>query len=283
MGELSCRFTGCTNTRKGGLGYCPGHYKQHSKGQVLKPVKYQTSNVGKTCVGPGCDRPAVSVGMCSGHASQRKRGKALTMLGSTRGVAIRMYEGVACSFEGCARPAIAKGLCNTHNMQARRGLELRPIGTRTRPPIKPCKRDECERKAEKLGWCSTHYRQYFRSRQTKPIHQPKGRSVDAFSGYAYIKATGHSEAQRTGWGLEHRIVMSDHLGRPLWPDEQVHHINGVRDDNRIENLELWSKSQPSGQRVEDKLAWAEEMIRRYANESYVEKRIKARKQQKPRR
>jgi hypothetical protein len=63
--------------------------------------------------------------------------------------------------------------------------------------------------------------------------------------------------------------MQEMLGRELFPDENVHHINGVRDDNRPENLELWSTSQPSGQRIPDKVEWALEILRRYAPGSAV--------------
>lgn len=63
--------------------------------------------------------------------------------------------------------------------------------------------------------------------------------------------------------FEHRMVMEQLMGRPLTRDENVHHKNGVRHDNRPSNLELWSTSQPHGQRIEDKLDWAVEFLARY--------------------
>jgi HNH endonuclease len=74
------------------------------------------------------------------------------------------------------------------------------------------------------------------------------------------------EHPRTGNGsyvFEHVLVMEEMLGRYLLPGENVHHRNGVRDDNRPENLELWATPQPTGIRASDALAWAREIIARY--------------------
>ena len=74
-------------------------------------------------------------------------------------------------------------------------------------------------------------------------------SYKSVGGYIYIYAPEHPNATQTGYIREHRLVMSEHIGRPLKEGETVHHRNAIRDDNRIENLELMTKKTHMGKVV----------------------------------
>jgi hypothetical protein len=101
----------------------------------------------------------------------------------------------------------------------------------------------------------------------KKKSNPEVRTL-SHNGYWYIYRPGHPNAQKglrpqRGRIFEHKYIMSEHIGRALKEDECVHHKNGVRTDNRIENLELWKIGQPAGARLEDKLKWAQELLEEY--------------------
>lgn len=84
------------------------------------------------------------------------------------------------------------------------------------------------------------------------------------SGYVFVCMKGHPNAKnKQGIIAQHRLLMSQHLGRPLLSGETVHHKNGIKDDNRLENLELWDRSHGPGERVEDRINWCIEYLSQY--------------------
>lgn len=94
----------------------------------------------------------------------------------------------------------------------------------------------------------------------------KGGKVTDRHGYVRVIPPGQPSRGSSRRVAEHRFVMETHLGRKLRRNENVHHKNGIRHDNRIENLELWAKSHPKGQRVTDLVAFARQVLADYSHE-----------------
>jgi len=98
-------------------------------------------------------------------------------------------------------------------------------------------------------------RRYGNPGSVYPLHAQKGTGT-VRDGYRFMSIQSENGSRLRV--AEHRLVMEAFLNRPLRPFETVHHINGIRDDNRIENLELWTHGHPRGQRPEDLVAWVVE-------------------------
>lgn len=219
------------------------------------------------CVIEGCQRNVYSKNMCGPHYNRNREGRPLDTPIQTK---VKSKTGV-CSIDNCERPHLARGFCRPHYERWKDGKDLNVIIPRRKfTKGKICEIENCHEPVESLGLCELHYE---RLRTGRDVHAPKPKpklkrdlellndKIRIFElpwrdhdGYKALNAFGKML-------MQHRVIWELHNGRKLEAFENIHHKNGIRDDNRIENLELWTKPQPCGQRPEDLIAWVLEHYR----------------------
>ena len=174
-----------------------------------------------------------------------------------------------CAVDGCGRRAVTRGWCHGHSLRWSRTGEVQADRPLRRPERDDGAVEGCGDGAVSGGLCRAHARRrrlYGDPEGGRPrrLRTPEGGCVShGYGKVPVVPAERHLVPDGRLHELEHRLVVARRLGRPLRTDEVVHHRNGDRLDNSPEDLELWTTAQPKGQRVEDQLAWAWAIVRRY--------------------
>lgn len=190
-----------------------------------------------------------------------------------------------CKISDCDRMVSCQGFCSRHYRQLQIGI-IDEQGVQLREPKRVplsfqqpiCRIPNCGEPVRTRGWCNKHYIQITKlgiiDEQGNPlrdIHKRHPKKGYRYVNRGYIKVKIHEDRpgkDSSGYVLEHRLVMEQHLGRYLTPDEVVHHLNGVKDDNRIENLQLRSSRKEHGHgherldEVESALVLLEQLVNR---------------------
>lgn len=183
--------------------------------------------------------------MCSMHRIRLQRNGDAGTPGPSRR---RRNSNTTCEVDGCDGRAIAKGLCGMHwTRQAKTGEAGPPVPMRLM-----CWVEGCESGTWIRGLCRLHYQRQLKTGDPGPLRRKKRRNGEGtVQSNGYVRVTTPDGRTMD----EHRFAMEQVLGRPLESWENVHHKNGVKNDNSPSNLELWITPQPAGQRPEDLAAW----------------------------
>lgn len=181
-----------------------------------------------------------------------------------------------CSVPSCGRSARSGGMCNAHYARYRRSGT--PIGAgqmmRDSVPTK-CSIEGCTRPHATRGLCGTHYE---RQRRTGVLTaRPMRKKGEGTLGGGYCTFVRHVDGKKVRI-RRCRLVMERIIGRALLPNETVHHKNGNKVDDRPSNLELWATPHGKGQRIEDLVKYAREILKTYGQ---IEKKLKRRKDPDP--
>lgn len=282
MIDATCTYAGgCDRTvevKKWEL--CGNHYRsmrQAGKIDTTRADLREAGLVSRDCKYDGCGRTRRGKDYCRAHENQLKKGGPLEPVKSMKSRA-----GTCKGDDGrCEGEIAGDELCRAHWYRQSKGLPLTEIKRRSsslkgQPCISCAKHGDARKSVSHDGQCSTHSQRRMHGEQDwdRPIKHksPDGTVAYTTRGYRVISRVNGSSS------YEHRVIAQQLLGRPLEKGENVHHRNGVRDDNRTDgplridptsgrlrsgNLEIWTDPQPSGADVGPVLIWAVEKLTQY--------------------
>lgn len=270
----NCSITGCEGEIKA-RGLCDKHYLRAKRAGELElhsgpGAGRRSPEWSRTCAGVHvCGKDECARGLCNTCYQVRRKDGELSLLPIVNA-------GKNCSVEGCKNGAQGLGYCGTHYDRFKKYGDA--LGVAEKRTGGPCATEGCSGVVVANGVCAACYARIKKYGHPgyAARHMRRFEKVIDSNGYVRVPVPGPDGKVRRV--PEHRQVMEQFLGRPIRKNENVHHKNGDRTDNRIQNLELWVTTQPAGQRPQDLMRWAREILKTYAPDEARLKKLAYRNQ-----